>query len=141
MSEAKTRLEAIRARWAKATPGPYRRLTWTFESMDQQTAEWSQALRNRPDGLTSHVVWVVDTDLFVASTGNGPTSEVNAEAIAAAPEDVAYMLRVAEAARAVISHLDSLPNDWRADEFVTYGPEEANALALMRRLAAALEDR
>lgn len=97
--------DAIRERWAKATPGP-----WTVcyddtqPSLDALAAEVGRAIKHN-DGLKLWGV-VVKTPgerteyAYPAITGNGPTSEANARAIASAPSDIAALLASADASHA-----------------------------------------
>jgi hypothetical protein len=102
MSEAKTRLEAIRARWAKATPGPWKPCPmrmYIFGPNAEMIAD---------DGGC-------DDEFRIRGVGRRLPMDANIEAIAAAPEDVAYGLRVAEAAQAVIGHFERSGIEWRGE--------------------------
>lgn len=72
---------------SRFTPGPWLVGRWAADSVEQLVA-WFRVSIEKGDG---HQPWQVnvgpdDDVLFIAITGNGPTSEANARLIAAAPE-------------------------------------------------------
>lgn len=83
------RLETIRERWAKATPGPWK----------------AKCYRDWQPVVTANTEHEDDRPLVVAPTdgnGRGTQDEQNVEAIAAAPEDIAYLIAEVERLRAPI---------------------------------------
>lgn len=89
------RIEAIRARWAKATPGP-----WAWE----------------PDGERgwTGLYQPVSDDVVLFGLGPINCGASDRDALAAAPEDIAYLLAVVEAARAMADHIR--PPSWFCPE-------------------------
>lgn len=100
----------LRQLLSTATRGRYHAVEYPFPTMDDLVAAWSQALRNNPEGLTTYAVWLEDDQkLFVATTGNGPTSAANAAYFAALSPDVVA---------SILNDLDRAERDrdaWRAE--------------------------
>lgn len=105
-------LDKLRELAEAATPGPWHSLTYGNGSTAQVAGELA-----RYTYATARNAGVPMTDLSrvdgpegrrtVAFTGNGPNSPDNAAYIAAAsPEVVAALVRVAQAAQALVSHMD-----------------------------------
>lgn len=88
-----SRIDDIRARWGLVTPWPW---------------------RQEPDSLGVRRVW--SGAEIVASVWRGERETENAAAIAAAPEDITHLLRVAEAAREVVRTRAEYDAAW--DRFV-----------------------
>jgi hypothetical protein len=96
------RIDQIRARWKAATPGPWSicpERIYIFGPRMEMIAD-----DNGPDGA-----------FRLRGVGGRLPMDANIEAIAAAPEDVAWLLRVAEAARAVIGHFERSGIEWRGE--------------------------
>lgn len=116
----KSRLEAIRSRWAKATPGP-----WTFGGPVARKLLLNEAGNQITQGLTSEVYEIghavdrippgiaVVNDYFLPSgtTGHGAeqrwSAKDNASAIAHAPEDVAWLIAEVEHLRKQVAKRSS----------------------------------
>lgn len=110
------RVEEIRARLKAATPGP-----WGVTSFE---SEHVQTMLNAGQG-ECWAVWA-DVDghcLAPATTGNGPTSEANAEFIAHAPGDLAFLLSLLEQ----VPPPPATPQE-PSDRAITAAHEAANAV-------------
>lgn len=99
--QANERLNSIRDRLGAITPGPWQAATAPSEASSETKAEYlTAALLNGDEPLW--VVWAAnptddDFDYVVpAVTGDGPTSRANAEFIASAVDDIAYLLSLVE---------------------------------------------
>lgn len=88
MTDVDARLAEIRARWAEATPGP-----WVRERADWQNIV-CRAVPARGPGR--HIAGVG------GSSALGHNGNADAAAIAAAPEDVAWLLAEVERLRALL---------------------------------------
>jgi hypothetical protein len=111
------RIDEIRERWSRATPGAWKadhERSERFGSVD--VGDWGWA----PDEGPAH-------DTFKRRR----ETHRDAEAIAAAPSDVAYLLRVAEAVRDVLGEYEYSDRSKRA----------MNTHWIRETLRAALEDR
>lgn len=84
------RLNKIRERWAAATPGPW---SWWADPDMGGTYEWLQN-----ESLGQYEMLRTDADQ--------EPSEANADAIANAPEDVAWLLAEAERLRGLLAEPD-----------------------------------
>ena len=85
-----TKLDEIRARWAAATPGP-----WVEDDGNVLSRPLGDARRAAIVAKLSGEQYDVDAiemDPFVATTEQRARSEADAAAIAAAPEDIAWLL-------------------------------------------------
>lgn len=100
--ETTTRLAEIRERANAATDGP-----WMFGQPDddctQTRAEWMDSTAANPDAPAAAGLWVAWTRsadrpgvLVTCITGDGPTSQENAEFIAHARQDVPWLLAEVE---------------------------------------------
>jgi len=131
------RLDAIEARLKAATPGP---LDLGIVDPEVEPGEWFRDHLSYGPDANIWCVWCPKHPLtrgeaprpehavLTAVTGNGPTSEANAEFYAHAPADLAALLELARAASAYIVCLRQL---LYAADMVTFDAamEEVNALA------------
>lgn len=88
----KERMEIVEALARFATPGPLVNINYEFDNRQLLIDDVVKSLE-KSGGNSLHVVFVMGTNKYVAFTGNGPTSEINAAYIAAsAPEFVLELI-------------------------------------------------
>lgn len=96
-----TRIEEIRERLSKATPGPWEFQRWPCESLDQ-AVDWFRKSVEKGNGFH---IWAVGgkdpDDVVICLTGNGPRSEHHAAILSLYPSDLAYLLDRIEKLEAV----------------------------------------
>jgi hypothetical protein len=136
-----SRLDEIKARWAKATPGP-----WGWAPNPHGGARVQ-----KPNAGIADVLWRAGVEHPVQQS-----CEANADAIAHAPDDVAYLLRELDARTAALAdtvatantygaRLDAIETavwneDWTADE-VLRDAYDAGVAAERERCAKLLDER
>jgi predicted Zn-dependent protease len=142
-TDAQVDTTAIRERWEQATTPDWRVGFDEFVTIDEALAALRSMLAQSPRLR----VWYVDRDDstshggVVCITGNGPTSEANAVAIAHARQDIDAALARAEAAERVVDEVrseypDSVWDAWRTN--FAAQPDEVTESTHVRRVIKAV---